>query len=390
LALSVAALGAAGCGSARTVVERTVTVPKVTTTVRSLNASPTLSQLVSRVQSGVVRIESDNCYGTDIGTGFELSSRVVATVEHVVDGASAIRILRNDQVVAHASIIGADPDQDLALLLTDEPLQGQPLALDSREPQLGQSVAAIGFPLGLPLSVTQGTVSGLDRTIPIDGYLRHNLIQTDAAVNPGNSGGPLLAIDSGKVIGLVDLGTTQANGLGFAVSSTVALKEFAGWRSRPQPVRAVRCPATPAALPSSAASPPYYLPPSTGPGMESPGTTGNSSAGSTGSGGYGSGSGGGENTGAGAGGNTAPGNTGAGNTGAGNTGSGNTGSATGNTGGAGSANTGTGSAGSGNTGGATGNTGSATGNTGGAIGNTGGAANDQNSSAGGAGSTGNP
>lgn len=80
--------------------------------------------------------------------------------------------------------------------------------------------------MGLPLSVTQGTLSGTDRTVPIDNYTRHNLIQTDAAVNPGNSGGPLLSIKSGRVVGLVDLGAEQAHGLGFAVSSKTALKEL--------------------------------------------------------------------------------------------------------------------------------------------------------------------
>jgi len=97
---------------------------------------------------------------------------------------------------------------------------------------LGDDVAAIGFPLALPLTVTRGSVSGMDRTIPIDGLRRRTLIQTDAAVNPGNSGGPLIT-DNGAVVGLVDLGTTQANGLAFAVSSQVARPLVQAWQAAP-------------------------------------------------------------------------------------------------------------------------------------------------------------
>lgn len=98
-------------------------------------SAPSLSSLMQRVQSGVVRIESDTCNTTEIGTGVQLSSHVVATVEHVVDGASAIRIKQGKRLLATARIIGADPDQDLALLLTDEPLPGQALRLASRPPE---------------------------------------------------------------------------------------------------------------------------------------------------------------------------------------------------------------------------------------------------------------
>src|SRR5579875_1860905 len=258
LAAGCAAALLAACGGSRTqtVVQRTRTVVSqhVSSPPRT-TAPPSLQSLMSRVQSGIVRIVATDCFGGDIGTGFELSPRLVATVEHVIDGASSIRLTQNGQTVAEASVIGADPSQDLALLLTDRPLSGRALTLADRPPQLGESVAAVGFPLNLPLSVTQGTVSGLNRTIPIDGYMRHNLIQTDAAVNPGNSGGPLLSIDSGDVIGLVDLGTDQANGLGFAVSSTVALQEFSQWQSHPGQVRSIRCPSTSAAASSTTTVP---------------------------------------------------------------------------------------------------------------------------------------
>ena len=105
-------------------------------------------------------------------------------------------------------------------------------------------MAALGFPFGLPLTVTQGSVSGLDRTIPIDGIERQDLVQTDAPINPGNSGGPLVSVDTGEVIGLVDLGTTQANGIGFAVSALVASPLIAAWQAAPQVVAPANCSAT--------------------------------------------------------------------------------------------------------------------------------------------------
>jgi hypothetical protein len=93
----------------------------------------------------------------------------------------------------------------------------------------------MGFPEGLPITFTQGSISGLDRTIPVEGQTRTGLIQTDASVNPGNSGGPLLE-PGGNVVGLVDAGATDAQGISFAVSSKVAQPLLASWQANPQTV----------------------------------------------------------------------------------------------------------------------------------------------------------
>jgi hypothetical protein len=263
--LFAAAALLAGCGSSssttRTIIRNEVVRNHTLTQPSSPTAS--LADVVSRIKSGVVRIEADTCSGTSIGTGFLVSPRLIATVEHVVDGASTIRIKQGDRLVATGQIVGADPSQDLALVLTDHPVTGRLLRLASRTPRLGESVAAIGFPLGLPLSVTQGTVSGLNRTVPILGYDRQNLIQTDAAVNPGNSGGPLVSVQTGDVIGLVDLLESGANGLGFAVSGGVARPQFSTWEAKHQQVRSVRCSgsSTPAPSIPPSALPPTGIPP---------------------------------------------------------------------------------------------------------------------------------
>jgi S1-C subfamily serine protease len=237
--LVAAVLVAAGCGSTNT----TATPP--TTTTAPPKPKPTFAQVVARIRTGIVRIEVTTCDGADIGTGFLLSQRLVATVDHVVNGEQRIALKQNGRIVATGTVIGADPARDVALVRTSKPIHGHLFELATRAPELGEDVAAIGFPLGLPLTVTRGSVSGSDRTIPIEGIKRRSLIQTDAAVNPGNSGGPLIT-DSGTVVGLVDLGTTQANGLAFAVSAHVANALLQAWKAAPQPIAATTCaPTTP-------------------------------------------------------------------------------------------------------------------------------------------------
>jgi hypothetical protein len=106
----------------------------------------------------------------------------------------------------------------------------------------------------LPLTVTKGSVSGLGRSVPINGINRGQMVQTDAPVNPGNSGGPLLSADTGEVIGLVDLGATQANGIAFAVSAQVAQPLFSAWRTAPQAIATPAC-SNPAPAQNPAAAP---------------------------------------------------------------------------------------------------------------------------------------
>jgi serine protease Do len=189
--------------------------------------------LVKQVRSGVLRLDVETCDGTTVGTGFIVGPRLVATVHHVVDGALSITLRRQSEIVGSASIIGSDPSKDLALLRTDAPIDGHDFVFANRSPRLGEDVLALGFPLGLPLSLSKGTVSGTNRSVRIGGITRKHLVQTDAALNPGNSGGPLLEVSTGKVIGLVDLKNESASGLGFAVSAANASPSFDAWEIAP-------------------------------------------------------------------------------------------------------------------------------------------------------------
>ncbi len=212
-----------------------------TETATTVQPTPGFEELVARVRSGVVRIEVETCDGRGVGSGFLVGPRLVATVEHVVDGASRIDLKRDGKNVASGTVIGADKERDIALVRTDRPVSGYTFQLEGRAPRLGEEVGALGFPLGLPLTVTKGSVSGLDRTIAIEGTQRRKLVQTDTALNPGNSGGPLIALGSGNVVGLVDAGNTEANGIAWAVNSKVAAAFIEAWKTSPQPVSGPTC-----------------------------------------------------------------------------------------------------------------------------------------------------
>jgi hypothetical protein len=195
---------------------------------------PSFSELFAQDSSGVVRLDGTSCSGSAIGTGFLVAPNLVATAAHVVNGAAVIgATVGSDTRVG--SVVGIDTGDDVALVRLNQPLPGHVFGLQAAPPIVGSPVAALGFPEGLPITFTQGSISGLDRTIPVEGQTRAGLIQTDASVNPGNSGGPLLD-PGGKVVGLVDAGATGAQGISFAVSSKVAEPLLASWQASPQTV----------------------------------------------------------------------------------------------------------------------------------------------------------
>jgi hypothetical protein len=155
----------------------------------------------------------------------------VATVAHVVNESAALNLTVGEKGsggTTSGTVVGIDPSADVALVRLDRPLQGHVFTLSVATPQVGQEVAAIGFPVGDPMTFTRGTVSGLDRTIPIENVLRSGLIETDAAINPGNSGGPLLSAD-GQVFGLVDAKNLDAEGIAYAVAPTIANPLLKSW-----------------------------------------------------------------------------------------------------------------------------------------------------------------
>ena len=163
--------------------------------------------------------------GAAEGSGFVLDTAGhIVTNEHVIDGAGTIRVKFLSGREVDAKLVGADPSTDLAVIKVELPAaELKPLTLgDSTGLEVGEGVVAIGSPFGLEGTITAGIISALGRDIQSpNGYPIPNAIQTDAAINHGNSGGPLLAA-SGKVIGVnsqIQSSGGGSDGVGFAIPS---------------------------------------------------------------------------------------------------------------------------------------------------------------------------
>lgn len=154
------------------------------------------------------------------GSAFVYDDRHLVTNQHVVDGAGRIDVQYATGEWTSGTVVGEDIYSDLAVVrFDDRPATATPLPLAGEPPTIGQEVLALGNPLGFDSSVSQGIVSGVNRSLPAPtDFSIPNAVQIDAALNPGNSGGPVLNLDT-EVVAVVTAGTGE--GIGFGISSAL-------------------------------------------------------------------------------------------------------------------------------------------------------------------------
>lgn len=188
--------------------------------------SDTLVRVVDAVGPAVVRIDMRRGDGSRGGSGSGVivsPDGLVLTNSHVIQGSRRAKIATLDGRALTARLLGDDPDTDLALLRVDEAGHLPAARLgDSKGLRRGQIAIAIGNPLGFDASVTAGVVSALGRSLRTkNGRMVEDVIQTDAALNPGNSGGPLVS-SGGEIIGINTAVIAGAQGICFTVASNTA------------------------------------------------------------------------------------------------------------------------------------------------------------------------
>jgi S1-C subfamily serine protease len=196
--------------------QRYIKLLKEQESIQGLNKSP------SSPSSPYNRLPENGMVGMGSGVIVSAKDGIIVTNNHVIDDAENIIVTLHDGRKATATLVGADPDSDLAVLkITAEGLTALSFA-NSEKADIGDFVVAIGSPFGLNQTVTSGIISGKGRMIGLEGY--EDFIQTDASINPGNSGGALINL-KGELIGIntaILAPDGGSIGIGFAIPSNMA------------------------------------------------------------------------------------------------------------------------------------------------------------------------
>lgn len=258
-AIALVIVGAAGFAIGRSGDDDVVTAPSTTTSTTTtstpvplVTTSSTTStvpperefaDLFEDLRSAVASVDVVGCDFGSQGTAFLVSADTAYTAWHVVEDAAQVALSIGDESI-EATVIGHDPERDVAVLRLATPVENAvTLPIADTQPRVGEEVAAIGHPRGLPLALTVGRVTSMNGEFDFSGNgegIVSNLIQTDAVVAPGSSGGPLVN-QQGEVIGVVILKDIAAEGLMYAGDIDGVRAELAAWVVTPEPVEASFC-----------------------------------------------------------------------------------------------------------------------------------------------------
>ncbi len=223
----------------------TATPAPTATATQVIIPTPSIEDVVARVLPSVVtviNIQAEYGYFNTqndrriVGSGIVVDNRgYIVTNAHVVDTPQSLTVILSNGEEFPAELVIYEPDQDLAMLKIEADNLRSAAWGNSEQVRLGQQVMAVGSALGdFPNSVTMGIVSGLNRALALDEVVVYGLIQTDAAINQGNSGGPLINLH-GEVIGIntfiirEDHGQGVAQGIGFAIPASSVKMLSSAW-----------------------------------------------------------------------------------------------------------------------------------------------------------------
>lgn len=214
------------------------------------------SDIIDETRTGVAHLGVAGCYDAGAGSGFLIDDDLVVTAAHVVKDAASITLWINGEFVS-GEVLGTNDLADIALVRTDRSMDGHQFNFIEGEPRIGTEVRALGYPLALledgaegsqnGFSANPGDITALNQSLEFSVGLIEDLIRTDASLNPGNSGGPLITKD-GSVVGLVSGARVRRDdgesveGFAFAVTAPRIVSAINEWRERGARVGLVSCP----------------------------------------------------------------------------------------------------------------------------------------------------
>ncbi|BAM47768.1 S1C family serine protease [Amphibacillus xylanus] len=189
-----------------------------------------LQHLIHEAQKSVVQINVQTRNTERVGSGFLYNSRGdIMTNAHVIKDAISIEVTMSNAETYPAAIVGLGEDKDIAVIRVPQLINYQPIEIEATDQyQPGTEILAVGSPLGFQNTVSIGIISGVDRSFDINGYNYENVYQISANITHGNSGGPLINRETGKVIGINSAGIEESD-IGFSIPIPTIIDDVTEW-----------------------------------------------------------------------------------------------------------------------------------------------------------------